>query len=47
MIMLQIGYNRENYYIATTKNSIVSNCPKNNTEAMECSKGIELTRVLH
>ncbi|WP_017442680.1 hypothetical protein [Rickettsia gravesii] len=37
------GYNRENYYIdPTTKNLIVSNCPKNNMAAMECSKGIEL-----
>lgn len=41
--MLQIGYNGENYYIdPTTKNLIVSNCPKNNMAAIECSKGIEL-----
>ncbi|WP_041472365.1 MULTISPECIES: hypothetical protein [spotted fever group] len=41
--MLQIGYNGENYYIdPTTKNLIVSNCPKNNMAAMEYSKGIEL-----
>ncbi|AFC73562.1 hypothetical protein [Rickettsia montanensis] len=41
--MLQIGYNGENYYIdPTTKNLIVSHCPKNNMAAMECSKGIEL-----
>ncbi|MFP3120937.1 hypothetical protein GCO76_06010 [Rickettsia sp. R2] len=41
--MLQIGYNGENYYIdPTTKNLIVSNCPKNNMTTMECSKGIEL-----
>ncbi|AAL03779.1 hypothetical protein [Rickettsia conorii] len=41
--MLQIGYNGENYYIdPTTKNLIVSNCPKNNMAAMEYSKRIEL-----